>query len=349
MSILVLPWPWRKPDGPPVVPCFLPFAGCRTRCLYCAQHLQTGRPSEADPSAALDACEAMLEERLARGLPPAEAAFYGGTFTGQAEAGLALCLARAERWLASGLAACWRCSTRPDCLSRDMLRRLGDAGCRTVELGIQTFGAEPLERSLRGYGPDCARQAMGLVRQSGLVLGCQLLPGLPGSTPEGFLEDVRESCALGADFLRFYPCLVIRGTGLAKLWEQGRYRPWDMETAVETLARGLALAGAVPVARIGVAYEEELGQSVLAGPWDRDLGTRVWSRLALRTLEQAAGTGGRERRLARAWLPRRMQGFLWGQNGENRQALAAAGIVSSAVAWTAADEIRLAFDEECLP
>ena len=44
-----------------------------------------------------------------------------------------------------------------------MLRRLETAGCRTVELGVQTFGAEALERSLRGYGPDCARLAMGLV------------------------------------------------------------------------------------------------------------------------------------------------------------------------------------------
>ena len=343
MSILVLPWPWRKQAGQPVVPCFLPFAGCRTRCLYCAQHLQTGRPSRADPSPALDACEAMLRLRLERGLPAAEAAFYGGTFTGQSEASLALCLARAERWMAEGLATCWRCSTRPDCLSRDMLRRLETAGCRTVELGVQTFGAEALERSLRGYGPDCARLAMGLVRQSGLALGCQLLPGLPGSTPEGFFADVREACALGADFLRFYPCLVIRGTGLAKLWEEGRYRPWDLATAVEALARGLALAGPVPVARIGVAYEEELGRSVLAGPWDRDLGTRAWSRLALRTLERAVGEGGQGRRLSGVWLPRRIQGFLWGQDGENRQALAAIGIAPSAVAWIQEDEIRLAF------
>ena len=344
MPTLSIPWPWRKPAGLPVVPCFLPFAGCRTRCIYCAQHIQTGRAGRADPGPSLDACESMLARRLERGLPPAEAAFYGGTFTGQSEAALALCLDRAQSWLAKGLAACWRCSTRPDCVSPSLLRRLRDAGCTTVELGVQTFGARPLELSLRGYVPDRAREAMAQARLSGMALGCQLLPGLPGAGPELFFSDVREACALGADFLRFYPCLVIRGTELARLWEEGAYAPWDLETAVEAMAKGLALAGAVPVARIGVAFEEGLAQSVLAGPWDPCLGARAWSRLALRTLERAVREEGRGRRLVRVRLPRRIQGFLWGQNGENRQALAAIGVVPSALAWMQASEIRLDFE-----
>ena len=81
LAPLALPWP-PPARSRPIVPVFLPFRGCATRCIFCAQDIQTGRsPQEAGPDGILDKAGAALELRAAHGLPPAELAFYGGTFT----------------------------------------------------------------------------------------------------------------------------------------------------------------------------------------------------------------------------------------------------------------------------
>ncbi len=72
-----IPWPYRKPQHAPIVPVFLPFAGCRTRCIYCAQNIQTGQGAHTPPAAVLDACDGMLAFRKQRGLPPCGLAFFG--------------------------------------------------------------------------------------------------------------------------------------------------------------------------------------------------------------------------------------------------------------------------------
>jgi len=340
MSILTIPWPYRKPEHEPIVPVFLPFAGCRTRCIYCAQNVQTGQGALTSPAAVLGGADGMLRLRRERGLAPCELAFFGGTFTGQPEGDFSLCVSRARRWLDEGIITAWRCSTRPDCLSPGLLRRMAAGGCRTVELGIQSFDARVLRLAGRGYGPDVPVQAMRLVNEAGLRLGAQLLPGLPDATPEIFLRDVDTAIALGAAFFRFYPCLVIRGTALAALYSRGQYRSWDMETPVGALAEGTALAGraGLPVIRMGVASEPSLLENLLAGPFDEALGTRVMSRLLLQTLQRTVPAGCR---IAGAALPRFTQGYVFGQNGSSAPTLRALGLTGRNAVWTDRDIIEL--------
>ena len=45
-----LPWPCKHTKRPDVFPVFLPFSGCRTRCVFCSQPAQTGTPSPAGPA-----------------------------------------------------------------------------------------------------------------------------------------------------------------------------------------------------------------------------------------------------------------------------------------------------------
>lgn len=69
-------------------------------------------------------------------------------------------------------------------------------GLDLVELGIQTFDDNALLQSRRGYDADTSVQACLTVRSAGLHLGIQLLPGMPGVTPEVFLKDVDQALAL---------------------------------------------------------------------------------------------------------------------------------------------------------
>lgn len=339
MAEISFPWPARRPDRA-IVPVFLPFAGCPSRCLYCAQHLQTAQ-GLPEVETELAKAEVMLAERVAQGRPAAELAFYGGTFTAQREQDFALCLRAAEDWLRCGRISSWRCSTRPDSLGGGRLERAQDAGCALVELGIQSFSDAVLQASLRGYTAAEAAAGIEKVHSAGLPCAVQLLPGLPLSTVEGFVRDVDQAIALGCDLLRFYPCLVVRTTGLARLYERGEYRPWDVPETVEALARGLMAASLarVPVTRLGVAYEQEFEKEVLAGPRDPDLGTKVRSRALILAVHNALPAGAK---VLRARLPRQVQGYLFGYRGESAADLAQLGLTPVSLSWH--DEERVVLE-----
>lgn len=323
-----------------VVPVFLPFRGCPVRCVFCAQDVQTGvgdcqNPDLAEGSRAasveglLCAARENLRLRHESGQPAAELAFYGGTFTALPEEDMAACLNLACEAQEKGWISSFRCSTRPDRVDAPILERLRAAGCGVVELGVQSFADSALAASRRGYTGGTAQAACVLVRAAGLKLVVQLLPGMPGHSPQFFMDDVPTALSVGAQMLRFYPCLVLEGTGLAAMWRDGSYKPWPLEDTLESLAHGWLVAARanVPVIRMGLAPEPGLESAVLAGPVDRELGGRVKGRallLAVRELlGENAATPAAQFDLQ---LPRSAQGLFWGAKGELRARWAALGL-----------------------
>lgn len=343
MSVLPIDFGRLRPRAArqAVVPVFLPFRGCPVRCVFCAQDVQTGlggasasrgEPGRDGAGGLLRAARHGLRLRHEQGQAPAELAFYGGTFTALPERELADCLDLAREALEQGWIGSFRCSTRPDRVDASMLERLRSAGCGVVELGVQSFGDSALAAARRGYSGQTALAACASVRAAGLKLGVQLLPGMPGHTPQHFAADVPAALGAGADMLRFYPCLVLEGTGLAAMWRDKSYEPWSLEVTLEALARGwLAAARAgVPVIRMGLAPEPGLAAAVLAGPVDKELGGRVKGRALLLAVRQAldahAARGGGPVEMFDLRLPRAAQGYFWGAGGELRPAWAALGL-----------------------
>lgn len=376
-AFLTLPWPAPRNAGAArdVIPVFLPFRGCPARCVFCAQDVQTGLRAGQSPTCSLrrmlDGARADLAARTARrrageNVPPAELAFYGGTFTAMPDEDQRACLQLAATALAQGQISAFRCSTRPDCLSPAVLARLRAAGCETVELGVQSFSDAALAASRRGYTGTAALEGCVRIRDAGLRLGVQLLPGMPGCGPEVFLADVALALdgtkGAGADLLRFYPCLVLEGTILAQLWRAGRYRPWSLESTLEALARGwlAARTHGVPVIRMGLAPEPELARAVLAGPMHPALGSRIMGRALHMYVSQAvnaacsqlpcsgvdasvlvSSSSSSSSSLLFLEAPRACQGYFWGFKGELRPAWAALGITPGRVCFTKTESIRL--------
>lgn len=349
-----LDFAWLRRSAVPrqaVVPVFLPFRGCPVRCVFCAQDVQTGiggcqKPDSAESShtasveALLLAARENLRLRHESGQPAAELAFYGGTFTALPDEDLTACLnlaceAREKGWISS-----FRCSTRPDRVDAQILERLRAAGCGVVELGVQSFADSALAASRRGYTGSTAQAACALVRAAGLKLVVQLLPGMPGHTPQFFMDDVPAALAAGAQMLRFYPCLVLEGTGLAAMWREGDYKPWPLEDTLESLAHGWLTAARanVPVIRMGLAPEPGLENAVLAGPVDRELGGRVKGRAMLLAVRELLGENAATPAMHfDLLLPRSAQGFFWGAKGELR------------ARWTALGLRTAVFDDAAMP
>lgn len=317
--------------GPPadtirLVPFFLPFAGCPGRCVFCDQQAQTGS-GVTDLETALND----LEGRLSNTQGAFGLGLFGGTFTGLPPAWQDRFLALAGRFRGPEGLTHLRVSTRPDRIDPGTLERLRGYGVSMVELGVQTFDSGVLERSGRGYDGGTAARACTMVRDSGMALGVQLLPGLPGHGPEAWREDVRLTLALRPDAVRIYPCVVMAGTELAEMHARGECEPWPLDLAVAECGRALLRfrEAGVRVIRLGLAGEPGMLSRLVTGPWHPAFGNMVRS-LALRLfLEQRLrAVGGR---LIRIFVPARLAGELWGHARANAPALEKLGIVKERV------------------
>lgn len=276
-----------------IFPVFIPFAGCPFQCIFCSQETQTGKGEQSVFSAIKNAGKdfPFFLEQVKNKTPRRnetqetviDIAFYGGTFTAVPEKDFALCLDffKSCKKLAEPhpVTVLGRCSTRPDALAPERLEKLKNAGIDLIELGIQSFDDTVLLKSKRGY---CAKQAAFACRQVldlGFNLGIQLMAGLPAQDPDIFLNDVRKALDLTPRCLRYYPCLVPGGTGLAALFLKKEYVPWSNEMCIETLGMALheAWIAKTPVIRLTVAPEQAFDENLLAGPRHPALGSDILS------------------------------------------------------------------------
>lgn len=311
-------------------PVYLTYQGCPGRCVFCAQPLQSGRKADT-LDRILAAMEAQLHAARTAGRGPYELAFYGGVFTALPAPWPERFLAAARRAREAGSVTRVRCSTRPDACAPALLEQLAASGLDLVEIGAQTFREPVLEASGRRHDAACIHRAVRAVRQAGLGLGLQLLPGLPGHTPADLADDVATTAALAPDLVRLHPCLVPRGTVLEALYRAGHYQPWDLETTLAALALALPVLwrAGVRVARIGLAPEPGFLAALVAGPWHPALGARVRARATLALIaEEARALGGR---LLGLTAPRRFSGELFGQARELAPAYAALGVSGPAI------------------
>jgi histone acetyltransferase (RNA polymerase elongator complex component) len=158
-----------------------------------------------------------------------------------------------QHLLAVGEVSGIRVSTRPDAIDLRTVTFLKGMGVAIVELGVQSMADDVLQLSGRGHGSNEVRKAVSCLRDAGLAVGLQLMPGLPGDTPGKALESLHVLLELKPDFLRIYPTLVIAGTELEKLYEDGSYQPMTLVDAVnlcKVMLHEAAVSG-VPVIRMG--------------------------------------------------------------------------------------------------
>jgi len=252
-----------------IIPFFITHAGCPHQCVFCNQKNITGELRPPDPSSLPHSIRKFLEVRGDG--QPAQVAFYGGSFTALPVDTQRSYLEAVRPFIRSGAIESIRLSTRPDFITHDILAFLKQYSVTTIELGAQSMDDEVLRRARRGHTSSDTRNAFQLIRAESFVAGLQLMPGLPGDTPDTFRETVTQVISLKPDFIRIYPALVIKDTPLTELYRAGRYAPLSLEEAVvqcHTAVKRFEQAG-IEVIRVGLQPTEELERpgTIVAGPW----------------------------------------------------------------------------------
>ena len=129
--------------------------------------------------------------------------------------------------------------TRPDKITKDSLAWLRRFGVTKIQLGIQSMDDNILDLNNRGHSVQEAIDAVNLIRQAGFKVHVHWMANLYGSNPEKDIEDFQRlfSTSLNPDELKIYPCSIVEGTVLYNLFKQGKYKPYDTETLVKTIAK----------------------------------------------------------------------------------------------------------------
>lgn len=262
------------------IPFFISHQGCPHTCVFCDQRVISGDqgilPTAEQISSKIELWRTTAGER------PLEVAFFGGTFTALSKKKQEGLLAPLQPLLKAGKISSVRLSTRPDYISADMAQWLSDMGVSTIELGVQSLNDSVLAAAGRGHFASDSLEAIRTVKDAGIEVGVQLMPGLPTDTPEFALDSMERCIVAGADFLRIYPVVVLKGTELARLYKTGEYIPLSLERGVALckLLLQRAMQAGIPVIRIGLQADTGLNaESILAGCWHPALGQMVRSQL----------------------------------------------------------------------
>ncbi len=129
--------------------------------------------------------------------------------------------------------------TRPDWTREEHVDFMLYLGATRVELGVQSIYDDVLERVRRGHTVRDVVEATRVAKDSGLKVAYHIMPGLPGSSYDKDLEMVKEIFSnpdYRPDYLKIYPTIVVKGTGLYELWIKGSYTPYTDEEAVELIS-----------------------------------------------------------------------------------------------------------------
>jgi histone acetyltransferase (RNA polymerase elongator complex component) len=226
-----------------------------------------------------------------------QAAFYGGSFTALPRSRQEELLNAAAPFLKSGQVQSLRLSTRPDCMDAAQAAFLHAHGVATVELGTQSMNDDVLAFAKCGHTAADTERAIAVLRAAGLEIGLQFLLGLPGDNRSSLRRTIGRVIALRPNFVRIYPLLVLCGSGLAALWQQGRYMPLSLGKAVvfATFMKERFEQAGIPVVRTGLQAGAELEAALLAGPWHPAFGELVSSRLMLRQTRKLLAQAQTER------------------------------------------------------
>jgi len=264
---------------PSIISFFIPHQGCTYNCIFCNQKTITGQRSSLNVQDVVRT----IEEYLPALPSPCEVAFYGGSFTALPSSLQESYLSCVEPYIQSGRITGIRVSTRPDAIDIPNLELLAHYGVKTIELGVQSLERDVLAFAGREYVPSQVAEASLLIKEKGFTLGHQLMIGLPLSDRSKELRSTRQVIQIGPSLIRIYPTLVIRGTGLARLFIRGEYQPLSLDEAIETTAlMYIELEKArIKVIRMGLQTTQELEGpgEILAGPFHPAFGEMVYSRV----------------------------------------------------------------------
>lgn len=194
--------------------------------------------------------------------------------------------AELERWQLENEGCAHRCvglvvETRPENITPGNLVAIRKLGCTKVQVGVQSLRENVLAMNGRPMGVGTVERAFALLRIFGFKIHAHFMANLLGSTPEEDVEDYRRLVTDGRfspDEVKLYPCALIDGTALTRIYRQGAYRPYGDEELMGVLAADMLATP--PWTRVSRMIRDFSSDDIVAGNKRPNLRQMVDGRLA---------------------------------------------------------------------
>ncbi len=130
--------------------------------------------------------------------------------------------------------------TRPDYIDIQEIKKLRKFGVTRVELGVQTVFDKILKLNQRGHSVREIIEATKLLKDAGIKVNYHLMPNLYGSSYQKDLKlftEVFTNSDFKPDYLKIYPCVVLKSAKLYQLYQQKKFKPYPLKTLVRLLVK----------------------------------------------------------------------------------------------------------------
>lgn len=127
--------------------------------------------------------------------------------------------------------------TRPDCLGDDVLALLDELNKIKpifVELGLQTINEDTAKYIRRGYTLEVYDKAVADLHKIGINVVTHIILGLPNESKEDMLNSIKYASKV-TDGIKLQLLHILKGTDLAKDYEQGKFEVLTLEQYTEII------------------------------------------------------------------------------------------------------------------
>ena len=134
--------------------------------------------------------------------------------------------------------------TRPDYCSNSHIKDMLEFGATRVELGVQAIDDKIYELVNRGHKVSDVVEATARLKESGFKVGYHLMPGIYGSNPKKdmkMFKKIFRSQKYKPDQIKIYPCQVLKGSELEKMYWKGKYNPYEKPQVASLIINMLKL------------------------------------------------------------------------------------------------------------
>ncbi|MDD5496686.1 MAG: TIGR01212 family radical SAM protein [Candidatus Omnitrophica bacterium] len=144
--------------------------------------------------------------------------------------------------------------TRPDSIDRGKLELIDSYKDRYdlwIEYGLQSVHDKTLKSINRGHDFQDFVNAVEMTRDFNILVSAHVILGLPGETKDDMLKTARVLSDLRIDGIKIHLLHILKGSGLEKLYAEGKVRVMEQDEYVELVCDFLEnLSGDMVIQRL---------------------------------------------------------------------------------------------------
>jgi len=164
--------------------------GCINSCIYCCSRFYT--------PLRLRSIEKIVEElKWIEDLGIREVRFFDLGLTND----LTWAKRLFEEMLRNRIKLTWSCEARVDRINREMVRLMKEAGCCSIDIGVETGDREILKRIKKNITLEEVEEAVRIIKREKIKVMTHFILGLPGENKETIRRTIQFALKLNPDFM----------------------------------------------------------------------------------------------------------------------------------------------------